>query len=117
MVPWVERPVIEIDLGLPLARRFDAVPAEANACGRRLLDAVMANVPPAARVLADWVRLRTFNRFHREAVTLARKIGASWRAVVLANVSYDLMMATFGCSTVALPTPRGPVIARNMDWW
>ena len=36
---------------------------------------------------------------------------------MLANISYDLVLAYFGCSTVALPTPSGPVVARNMDWW
>src|SRR5262249_37922713 len=39
------------------------------------------------------------------------------RDVVLANISYDLVLSAFGCSTVALPTPSGPVVARNMDWW
>jgi hypothetical protein len=63
------------------------------------------------------VRLRTGNRFHAEACALARQVEATWREVMLANVSYDLVLAQFGCSTVALATPAGPVVARNMDWW
>jgi hypothetical protein len=63
------------------------------------------------------VRLRTWNRFQREAVGLARVGGHNWREIVLANISYDLILARFGCSTVALPTPSGPVVARNMDFW
>jgi hypothetical protein len=78
---------------------------------------VLREVPSVARLLADWGRLRTGNRFHAEAVGLARHVGASWREVMLANLSYDLMLAHLGCSTVALPTPHGPVVARNMDWW
>ncbi|HEX6983894.1 MAG TPA: C45 family autoproteolytic acyltransferase/hydrolase, partial [Planctomycetaceae bacterium] len=33
-----------------------------------------------------------------------------------ANLSYDLVIASLGCSTVALATADGPVLARNMDW-
>jgi hypothetical protein len=117
MVPWIERPSIDIDLDRPPAERYAAVPPEAFAAGKRLLASVMEQVPPLALLLADWVRLRTAGRFHREAVSLARQVGVSWRRVMLANVSYDLMLAALGCSTVVLPTPRGPVLARNMDWW
>jgi hypothetical protein len=117
MTPWLERPTIDIDLSLAGAARFAHVPAGAIDQGKRLLQAVLQEVPAAARFLADWVRLRTANRFQAEAVTLAHHVGASWRDVVLANVSYDLVLASLGCSTVALPTPRGPVLARNMDWW
>src|SRR5205823_1995423 len=83
----------------------------------RLLVAVMREIPPAARALAYAVRLRTLGRLQAEARALAARIGADWCDVVLANVSYDLLLASLGCSTVVLPTPAGPVLARNMDWW
>jgi hypothetical protein len=117
MVPWVERPTIEIDLARPVARRYADVPPDARAAGRRILAAVLREAPPSARYLAYGVRLRTGGRFQEEASALARLNGADWRDVLLANVSYDLVLAYFGCSTVALPTPSGPVVARNMDWW
>jgi hypothetical protein len=117
MVPWVERPTIEIDLAKPMNRRFEEVPGEAFAQGRRLLNAVMGRIPPVARFLADGARLRTGNRFQHEAVSLSRQVGVGWRDVILANLAYDLVIVSFGCSTVALPTPNGPVVARNMDWW
>jgi predicted choloylglycine hydrolase len=82
-----------------------------------LLDSIMAHIPPALWMLADAVRLRTANRFHDEANALAGQVGANWRDVILANISYDLVVAGLGCSTVALPTANGPVLARNMDWW
>ena len=47
----------------------------------------------------------------------AEEAGASWRDIILANISYDLTIMALGCSTVAIPTPSGPVLARNMDWW
>ena len=117
MVPWVERPSIAVDLDRPARERYAAVPPEAFAAGKRLLASVMEQVSPLALLLADWVRLRTAGRFQSEAASIARQVGVSWRQVMLANVSYDLALATLGCSTVVLPTPRGPVLARNMDWW
>ena len=117
MTPWMERPTLDIDLAKPPSRRYDAMLPEALTMGRRLLDAVLQEVPYVARLFADWGRLRTGNRFQAEAVALARQVSATWRDVMLANLSYDLVLTRLGCSTVALPTPRGPVVARNMDWW
>ena len=115
--PWLERPTLSINLDQPLKKSLAAIPGEVIASAQRLLAAVMREIPPAARIVADAVRLRTANRFQAEAVAFAEIVGASWRDCVLANVSYDLMLAHIGCSTVALPTPSGPVLARNMDWW
>lgn len=117
MLHWTERPILEIDLSEPAERRYERVPREALAEGGRLLRAVMQHVPPALRTLADAVRQRTGGRFHEEAVAVANRVDADWRDVVLANISYDLALSQFGCSTVALSTSRGPVVARNMDWW
>jgi hypothetical protein len=115
--PWVERPGLDFDLSRPARQLAADLPPDAQAAGRRLLDAILPSIPRAARPAADWARLRTAWRFQREAVTIARRIDVSWRDILLANVSYDLLLATMGCSTVVLPTPSGPVVARNMDWW
>src|SRR5947209_6535941 len=104
MVPWIERPVLDIDLAEPAERRYERVPREAFAEGRRLLRAIMQEIPAGYRKLADAVRLRTGGRFHEEAVGVSAQVDADWREVVLANISYDLVLARFGCSTVALPT-------------
>ena len=117
MVPWVERPALDINLDKPMAERYAEMPREALLAGKRLLAAVTDTIPRKARRLAPLVRLRTLNRFHAEIVSMARQVNADWRDVMLANISYDLLIATFGCSTVALATPSGPVVARNMDWW
>lgn len=77
----------------------------------------MQEIPLTAKFLADAARLRTGNRFHSEITALARHIGASWREIMLANISYDLALAYIGCSTMLVPTSDGPVLARNMDWW
>jgi len=115
--PWVERPTLDLDATLPLERRLAAIDDDAIRDGRRLLEAIMAEVPSWALGIADLVRLRTGGRFHAEAVAFARRCGVAWRSVMLANVTYDLAMMFVGCTTVALPGPRGPVVARNMDWW
>ena len=77
----------------------------------------MATVPKKARLLAYLLALRTGNRFGREFKAAARLINGDPRDIALANLSYDLVVGSIGCSTVVLPTPEGPVVARNMDWW
>lgn len=82
-----------------------------------LLGAVLEEFPSGVASIADAVRIRTRGRFHEELVDSAERVGRSWRALMLANVSYDLAMVTLGCSTMALAGPSGPVLARNLDWW
>jgi hypothetical protein len=115
--PWAERPTLDFNLSRPVSELAAALPPGALDAGRRLLGAVLASIPRRARIVADWARLRTAWRFQREAAGVAGLIGAGWRDILLANVSYDLLLGTMGCSTVVLPTPSGPVVARNMDWW
>ncbi|MGD0090512.1 MAG: C45 family peptidase [Planctomycetota bacterium] len=115
--PWVERPALKVDLDLPPAQRYASFPPEALRSGRELLSGILAQIPPAALSLAHAVRLKTQGRFQDEAGALAKIHGATWEEVVLANISYDLLLAAMACSTVALPTPDGPVVARNMDWF
>ena len=116
MDPWIECPTITVDLDRPWNRRYLDLPPEVFEKGRRLLQAVLAEVPTWARPIADMVRLRTRNRFHDEVRCLAEKAGGDWRGITLANVIYDLALMAAGCSTIAVPTPSGPVLARNMDW-
>jgi hypothetical protein len=116
MLPWIERPTIDVDLDRAIDLSYRDTHPEALAASRELLGFIRTEIPSAARYLAYLVRLRTANRFHREIASLARLVDADWRDVMLANVSYDFVVAQFGCSTVALPSPDGPVVARNMDW-
>jgi hypothetical protein len=117
MPPWVERPTVTLDLARVRRGEPPELPAEAVARTKDLFAEVMASIPRKARLLAYWVALRTRNRFGREFRAAARVIGADPRDVAVANLSYDLVVGALGCSTVALPTPDGPVVARNMDWW
>lgn len=114
---WIEAPTVEMDLEKSARDRLSAMPEEVVRRGQMLLDALRAEIPPAAKKYAYLLRLRTWNRFQREAVAIADRVAADWREVMLANLSYELVLSQVGCSTVALPTPDGPVVARNMDFW
>jgi hypothetical protein len=117
MPPWVERPTVTIDLNRVRRGEPPDLPPEAIAASRALLGEVMATVPKKARLLAYLLAIRTRNRFGREFKAAARLIDGDPRDIAIANLSYDLVVGALGCSTVVLPTPDGPVIARNMDWW
>lgn len=115
MVPWVERPRLIIDGAKPMHSQVFS--PDAIAAARELLASIKRMIPDQARMLAQLARLRTWNRFHREVVGMAKVADADWRDIMLANLSYDLVLSSLGCSTIALPTKNGPVLARNMDWW
>lgn len=116
-LPWTERPTIRIDTTISMERRYQELSDEVRRDAERLLAAVRAEMPIGVDRLINPIRLRTLNRFQPEFVALAKVIDADWKDVLLANVSYDLVLASMGCSAIALPTPSGPVLARNMDWW
>ena len=116
MLAWIERPTIDVELDQAIDLSFRHLFPEALASSRDLLEFIKRQVPPVARFLAYLVRVRTANRFHREIVSLAKLVEADWRDVTVANITYDLVVSQMGCSTIALPTAEGPVVARNMDW-
>lgn len=70
---------------------------------------------PHAVALARAV-LRGYAEHRGQLEHAAGLVGADLLDVTLANLSYDALMGTYGCSTLALATPDGPVVARNMDW-
>jgi hypothetical protein len=76
----------------------------------QLLRETLAMLPAWATQAADLLMAR-YPDHSAQAAEAARPLGASPRDVFLANVSYDI-----GCSTAALATPDGPVLARNLDW-
>src|SRR6476619_3624664 len=91
---WLERPSLDIDLARPVEQRYAAIPSQAIGECKALLNAIMAQIPLTALPIADAVRVRTNGRFHPAACALAELHGISWRDVMLANVSYDLFLAS-----------------------
>lgn len=116
MAPWVECPIVEIDGDAPFERRFSETPDALVAQARVLLDAIVDPARRAVWPLATALSLRTGGRFRAEFAALGRRVGVDPSRVALANLAYDLAIAFMGCSTVALATADGPVLARNMDW-
>jgi len=84
---------------------------------RRLLADVAAALRqhPLAQAAAELV-LRRHPRHAGQIADVSRRLGCDPVDLTLANLSYDLALGQFGCSTVALATGEGPVVARNMDW-
>ncbi len=117
MLPWVECPSLTLNLDLSPEVRIAGASDELMERSRELLAAVQAEIPGGQRWLADAVQLRTAYRFLAETKANARRVGADWRDLTLANLSYELVVGMFACSTIALATAAGPVLARNMDFW
>jgi hypothetical protein len=84
---------------------------------RELLSAIAGQLrsQPFARQAA----LAISQRYPRHAAQIdadARLLGVDALDLTLANISYDLLLGLFGCSTLVLATAEGPFVARNMDW-
>ena len=117
MLPWIECPSLSLDLERSPVHRIAGVSDELLERSRQLLAAVQAEISGGQRWLADAVHLRTTYRFLAETKANAQRVGVDWRDLTLANLSYELVVGMFACSTIALATASGPVLARNMDFW
>jgi hypothetical protein len=96
-------------------------PPDLIEAGRRLLHGILNDVKTGCirRLVARFFARRALKRlpmFAEEMRLAAETVAASPVDMMQANISYDLLLGMFGCSTMALATPDGPVLARNMDW-
>jgi hypothetical protein len=111
---WQECGAVEIVLDR--SDGFAHIPDDAVVAVKRLLNAVQDRLPTSALRLALPLHLRTLGRFRREAQQVAKLVDADPALILIANLIYDFVVMQMGCSTIALPTPDGPVLARNMDF-
>jgi hypothetical protein len=95
-------------------RLLGAPPPALVAAARTLLSALSAGHTPLAYALGQQVLAR-FPAFAPAFAESAAWLGVSAELLAAATLSYDHTVS-FGCSTLALATPTGPLIARNMDW-
>jgi len=116
VAPWIECPSLDVDMNLPSAKRYANVPKPAIEGSRTLLRNIMQETPDLARLAIPLVQQRTEDRFQKELEGVSATFDIDWRDLLLANISYDLTIGALGCSTIALATADGPVVARNMDW-
>ena len=115
-VPWADAPRVRLDGDLPPADRFRQLPADSLLACRELIGDLRRHLPTGAGGLALAVNARTKGRWRAEAEALAPLLETTWAEVLVANCTYDLALSGFACSTAAVATPAGPVLARNMDW-
>ena len=115
-VPWTDAPRVRLDADLPPAERFAQLPAGPLAACRELIADLRRHLPTGAGGLALAVNARTKGRWRAEAEALAPLLETTWAEVLVANCTYDLALSGFACSTAAVATPEGPILARNMDW-
>ncbi|SMB81297.1 C45 family autoproteolytic acyltransferase/hydolase [Deinococcus hopiensis] len=54
---------------------------------------------------------------HAEAASLAAQIGLPVPFLLFGTLYYDAIKAALACTAFAVPTPDGPLHARNLDWW
>lgn len=108
---WTASPILTLDDPTDITD-----PALIDA-GRDLLTAMLAAFPAGSQALADAARLRTKGRFMAEWRSAAARLGVPWRSIALASITYDTAIITLGCSTAAIATSSGPILARNLDWW
>ncbi len=98
------------------AGSFASAPHAQIAAARALLRDIRGQAPRYAPWVGAMMNRRTGRRYESELRAADAVSDADWRWLMVANVSYDFAMKMVGCSTAALATERGPVLARNMDW-
>lgn len=114
--PWTESPTINFDLSLPVTERYQQIPEQVLDLGRNLLDGLATQLPHTPDPFLRHVIATTDGRYEAEARALAEALQVPWQELTVANLAYDIAVSLYGCSTIALPTQQGPVVARNMDW-
>lgn len=116
----VSLPVIDVDLKSRTGWSEALAPMAGS--GSRLVAGFNDQVEAVVGSVGLWAARRAIGALHtvmgshygEEVADIAGALGLSEAAVVMANVAYDL--ANIGCSTFIVPTARGPLHARNLDW-
>ena len=87
----------------------------ARASRALLSSAVRLPLDPFLAEVAHLVRAR-YPQHSAQVDEAAADLGVDVLVLTLAQLNYDLALSQYACSTMALATPDGPVVARNMDW-
>lgn len=117
-------PIVPVDLSLPPAERWLGLAPHVGVA-QALIDSYLRDLGlPDEAAVASWADMlddyrASFVRsdLAEEIDAVADMIGRSSRAVLVANLYYDLVRSVIGCTAFAIDGPRGPVHARNLDWW
>lgn len=117
-------PTITLDLSLAPAERWRELAPYVDVA-RALVDSYLRDLGvPGESAIASWTEMlddyrSSFVRsdLAEEMDAIARMIGRSPHAVLVANLYYDLVRSVIGCTAFAIDSPKGPIHARNLDWW
>lgn len=112
---WTQCDTVDLDLTQDSLELN--IPESLLSNARDLLSETLKDLTGALRIIGDVARLRTAGRFQWEMSQLSKILEVSWRDLMIANISYDLILSLFGCSTIVFATALGPVVARNLDWF
>ncbi len=115
--PWIDSPTLECRLDEPGLGLCQADVARLMPHAHEMLDDLRSQMGEVDGELAQMIDAGTDGRFRAEAEAWGEFLGRSWQELLLANCAYDAAIRVFMCSGVAVETERGPVLARNMDWW
>jgi hypothetical protein len=111
--PYATTPVPRVDAALPPPAEMVARSKELFAGTLELMGGAAAVVPLARMVAAR------FPVHAERARSAAAAVGVDPLHLLSAHLCYDALLGSSGmaCSTLALAGERGPVLARNMDWF
>ena len=112
-------PQIQVDLRRPPAERWvELQPYVGNA--RRLFDQYATDLGGAAQFhdMIGLYRDTCIEADHAaELSAVADMIGVPSEEALIVNLYYDAIKFVLGCTAFAVDTDRGPLHARNLDWW
>lgn len=115
--PWVDSPVLDCYRSEPLlSLKMDDIAAPVYHAQEMFRD-LRNQLGETDLELAEIIDAGTEGRFRAEAIEWAKILGRTWQEILLANCAYDAAVRIFMCSSIAIETESGPVLARNMDWW
>lgn len=112
-------PHLDIDLRLPPARRWQPLALFADQA-RQLLDQYMhdlGSIKPYEEHLLFYRDASLPAEYAAELVAVAQMLGVPEATALAVNLYYDLLKFVLGCTAFAVDTERGPLHARNLDWW
>lgn len=112
-------PTLHVDLTQPPDQRWDIVPALIDQ-SRTMLAAYLSELSAYGDLLGMInTYAATFLQadHYAEIRALAKIVDRPVEEVLLGNLYYDALKFVWGCTAFAIDTPKGPIHARNLDWF
>jgi len=109
----------DVDLRLPPQERWN-LPKQQRRGAVALLDIYKRDLgitQAQSSFLIELARSVLPAELNEEMLGVALTTGLSVEDVALGNLYYDALKVIWGCTAFAVETPRGPIHARNLDWW